>query len=118
MTDDRLAHLRRELERLRSELDTELKRMTGSLDDVRDARGDASADDEHDPEGPTLSSEWSRIAGVTAELQARSTAIDGALERFERGTYGTCIRCGLPIDAGRLDARPFAELCITCARRG
>ena len=90
--------------------------MTGSLAEVRLARGDASVDDEHDPEGPTLSSEWSRIAGVTGELETRSAAVDGALGRIARGDYGACIRCGGPIGFERLDARPFAELCIACAR--
>ncbi|MDF2443153.1 MAG: DnaK suppressor protein [Subtercola sp.] len=90
--------------------------MTGSLADVREARSDASADDEHDPEGPTLSSEWSRIAGVTDELERSVAATGAALERLAAGTYGTCIRCGQPIGFGRLDARPSAALCITCAR--
>ncbi|RFA12232.1 hypothetical protein B7R22_17325 [Subtercola boreus] len=90
--------------------------MTGSLADVREARSDASADDEHDPEGPTLSSEWSRIAGVTDELERSVAATGAALERLATGTFGTCIRCGQQIGFGRLDARPSAALCIACAR--
>lgn len=92
--------------------------MSGWLAEVRLARGDASVDDEHDPEGPTLSSEWSRIAGVTGELENRSHAVDAALGRIGAGSYGVCVRCGEPIGFERLDARPFAELCIRCARLG
>ncbi len=32
------------------------------------------------------------------------------------GSYGTCVVCGRPIGDERLDARPFALRCITCAR--
>lgn len=117
LTDAQLAHLEGELLRQRVGLDRELRRMSGSLDDVREARSDASADDEHDPEGPTLSSEWSRIAGVNAELEQRSAAVDAALGRLSGGIYGVCELCGRDIGFERLDARPFAALCIECARR-
>jgi RNA polymerase-binding protein DksA len=43
-------------------------------------------------------------------------AIDEALLRIEDGTYGTCGRCGKPIDENRLEARPYANRCIDCKR--
>ncbi|MCU1482614.1 MAG: DnaK suppressor protein [Subtercola sp.] len=115
LTDAQLAALERALHRQRTEIAAAAARMAGSLADVRAARSASDADDEHDPEGPTLSSEWSRISGLTTELAARSAAVDGALDRIAAGTYGTCIRCGWPIAPERLDALPFAELCIVCA---
>jgi RNA polymerase-binding protein DksA len=42
--------------------------------------------------------------------------IDAALERIENGTYGTCTNCGGRIPAERLEARPYATLCIGCQR--
>ena len=42
--------------------------------------------------------------------------VDGALARLEAGTFGTCLRCGRPIPAARLEALPWAELCIDCAK--
>ena len=45
------------------------------------------------------------------------TAIDAALERIDEGTFGTCQRCGNPIAPERLEARPWATLCIDCKRR-
>ena len=42
-------------------------------------------------------------------------AIDRALARIEDGTYGTCQR-GKQIAAERLEALPYAELCIDCKR--
>ena len=41
-------------------------------------------------------------------------AVDGALARLDDGTYGTCIRCGRPIAAERLEALPWAAHCIDC----
>ncbi len=38
--------------------------------------------------------------------------IDAALDRIEAGTYGLCARCGRPIDTERLEAVPYATLCI------
>jgi DnaK suppressor protein len=43
-------------------------------------------------------------------------AIDDALARLEAGTYGACSSCHLPIAPGRLEALPWAALCIDCQR--
>ena len=43
--------------------------------------------------------------------------IDAALQRIEDGTYGTCEVCGKPIGEERLEARPWARLCIDDARK-
>jgi DnaK suppressor protein len=43
-------------------------------------------------------------------------AIDASLERIENGTYGTCTRCGGEIAPERLEAYPWASLCIVCKR--
>ena len=43
--------------------------------------------------------------------------IDRALARLDAGSYGTCERCGEPIAAERLRARPWATLCIDDQRR-
>jgi RNA polymerase-binding transcription factor DksA len=117
LTDADVRHFSRRLKAEKAKLDAELVRLTGSLDDVRASRGDGGADDEHDPEGPTLSSEWSRISGVHTELAAKSEAIHKALIRVTDGTYGTCSLCGQLIGRERLEARPAAELCIDCARK-
>jgi RNA polymerase-binding protein DksA len=44
------------------------------------------------------------------------TAIDASLRRIEAGTYGTCTRCGQEIAEPRLEAYPWASLCIDCKR--
>ena len=42
--------------------------------------------------------------------------IDAALKRIEDGTYGICTNRGEQIPVERLEARPYATLCIDCQR--
>ena len=121
MTDSALsAAERRGFERLLRGRQTEVlaqQRALGvAMDEVRVARSSGEADDEHDPEGPTMSFEWSRIVGLQDGVAVELSAIDAALMRIDDGSYGVCRRCEKPIGAGRLEARPAAELCIECAR--
>ena len=43
--------------------------------------------------------------------------IDAALRRIEEGTYGICVNCGAQIAPERLEAVPWATLCIECKRK-
>jgi YteA family regulatory protein len=43
--------------------------------------------------------------------------IEAALERIDDGTYGICTNCGKEIPPERLEARPWATLCIDCQRQ-
>jgi len=43
--------------------------------------------------------------------------IEAALVRIEEGTYGTCTACGKEIAPDRLEAHPWASLCIDDARK-
>jgi RNA polymerase-binding protein DksA len=42
--------------------------------------------------------------------------IDAALKRIEEGTYGICTNCDRPVPVERLEALPWATLCIDCQR--
>jgi RNA polymerase-binding protein DksA len=58
---------------------------------------------------------------MASSLEENSThvlaEIDGALARIDEGTYGVCVRCGKPIGRERLDALPWATLCIDDKRK-
>jgi DnaK suppressor protein len=41
--------------------------------------------------------------------------IEAAIERIEGGSYGQCEKCGMKISKPRLEAIPYAALCIQCA---
>jgi DnaK suppressor protein len=42
------------------------------------------------------------------------TQVEAALQRLDEGTYGICARCDREISTARLEALPYATLCITC----
>jgi DnaK suppressor protein len=44
-------------------------------------------------------------------------AIEEALWRIEKGTYGMCRDCGEPIAPARLNAIPWTRVCITCKEK-
>ena len=55
------------------------------------------------------------MAVETLNQQARSIhEIRSALDRIEDGDYGRCERCEEPIPAKRLDAVPWARMCVEC----
>jgi DnaK suppressor protein len=43
-------------------------------------------------------------------------AVDAALARLDAGTYGRCTECHRPVAPERLEALPWAALCIECQR--
>ncbi len=47
----------------------------------------------------------------------RRQSIDEALMRLHEGTYGVCAECGIEISEKRLQAVPFAKLCVECQSR-
>jgi DnaK suppressor protein len=82
---------------------------------IVDAAGSTTADDEHDPEGATIAFEREHVAALLEQTREHLGQVDAALRRLDDGDYGRCERCGKPIAAGRLEARPTATTCIKCA---
>ncbi|MEM9354286.1 MAG: TraR/DksA family transcriptional regulator [Planctomycetota bacterium] len=77
-----------------------LREQIGS--DVVDAALDAAQDE---------------ISSKLAEVESRELAnIEIALERIKDGTYGQCEICGGKIPLARLNALPYATMCIECQR--
>ena len=55
------------------------------------------------------------ISSQLAEVESRELQyIENALKRFEEGTYGQCEACHSNIPLARLQALPYATLCINC----
>lgn len=113
MTED----ARRRLHELRAAAEERVHATAVALDELTRDREGSNDDDEHDPEGVTLSSEWSRLTGLAEAAVAELRQVDDALARLDSGTYGICANCGNPIAAARLEVRPFAEYCVACAEK-
>jgi RNA polymerase-binding transcription factor DksA len=104
-----------DLERLRDDALARLARLDVDERTLLRDRADGTADDEHDPEGSTLSAEWSRVDALRRGAQEELAEIDAALRRRADGTYGVCARCGRGIPEARMEVRPTARLCVSCA---
>ncbi|CCG04216.1 TraR/DksA family transcriptional regulator [Blastococcus saxobsidens] len=94
----------------------QIEALTREFDEVVAASKASNADDEHDPEGATIAFERQQVAALLQQARRRLADVDAAVTAVEAGTYGRCERCGRPIAAERLEARPTARTCISCAR--
>jgi len=56
--------------------------------------------------------------GIAENEAVLRRQVEEALLRLEDGTFGKCATCHAEIDPGRLEAIPYASLCIRCAKRG
>jgi RNA polymerase-binding transcription factor len=45
---------------------------------------------------------------------AHLKCIEEAMKAMDRGEYGKCVRCGEDINEKRLEAVPWATMCIRC----
>jgi RNA polymerase-binding protein DksA len=103
---------------LTAERASTLQRLAGLARDfhgIVESAGSANADDEHDPEGATIAFERQHVAALLSQAREHLGEIDAALRKLDDDAYGICERCGQPIAAGRLAARPTATTCVACA---
>ena len=54
------------------------------------------------------------IEALGSQELKRLKLIDSALTRIEQGKYGLCMKCGTRIPQDRLEAIPYALMCIDC----
>jgi RNA polymerase-binding protein DksA len=54
------------------------------------------------------------IEAIGSQDLKRLRLIDSALTRIQQGKYGLCIKCGKHIPQDRLEAIPYALMCIEC----
>ncbi len=79
--------------------------------------GDTQFDDESG-EGATSQLDRERDLALSAQAQAAVEEIDRALVKIDDGGYGRCEQCGKPIPKPRLEAIPWAALCVQCKSGG
>jgi RNA polymerase-binding protein DksA len=115
-----------DMQRFRTELLQERERVQAAIANLRESHP-GSLDDEveeisagsdnHIGESATatLGREIDYTLGENSEQVLAE--INDALTRIEAGTYGTCKACGKDIAPERLEAYPWASLCIDDARK-
>ncbi len=77
--------------------------------------GDVGLDDESADAG-TATFEREKDLSIENNVRDLLQKIERALKRIETGTYGTCDRCGKPIEKPRIKALPYVDLCIKDAQ--
>lgn len=107
-----MADVERVLADKRAELEAELAALT---EPVADQGGISFG--KRVGEGTNIAVE--RLSQVAAHdrLQATLAQVRRAQARLADATYGSCEECGKSIAAERLEALPWALLCMTCAAR-
>lgn len=106
--------LRSALEHERAELLSQVADLESEADITR--WRDGGFDDDPADTG-SANVERDRAQSLSSHARSLLVAIDGALERMDEGSYGHCARCGNLIEAARLEALPYATLCMDCKRR-
>src|SRR3954464_14685425 len=102
----------------------ERKRVVAAIDNLHadhpgsmsDETGEDAVYDNHLAD--TATETYDRELDYTLEENSEHVLqeIEAALQRIQDGTYGQCTNCGKQIPEERLEARPYATLCIDCQR--
>lgn len=108
-----------DLDFFRQTLESERARLRSALESVNhegslsDESGDlASGPGDHLADHATETYMRELDDGLGENAEHLIEEIEAALERIEDGTYGVCSVCGRPIGRERLEAVPYATLCI------
>lgn len=111
MNPEQLERYRKQLEEQLASLGKAAELHQRQLDESHTTRdfvgGDRAADLENQ-----------EVDTSVAESELRLVEkIEHALDRIDKGTYGTCAGCGEEIPAPRLEAKPSVSLCISCQEK-
>jgi len=103
--------------RFRAALLEERERIEKALESLRDEEvEEPAAGDNHLAETATATLDREIDDTLEENSMRVLVEIDAALARVDAGTYGACANCGGAIQAERLEAYPWASLCIDCKR--
>jgi DnaK suppressor protein len=107
------------LKELRKHLEDEKKHLTQELEQIKaagqtpDTRREGSPFGKREEEA-TEALELEKRLAMDKKISEQLNAVEHALEKFDKGTYGLCDICGQPIEEGRLEALPQASVCMKC----
>ena len=111
-------------DRFRTMLEDERGRVVAAIENlhnehpgsISDETGEDAVYDNHLADTATETYDRELDYSLEENSEHVLTEIDAALKRIADGTYGQCTNCGTQIPEERLEARPYATLCIECQR--
>jgi RNA polymerase-binding transcription factor DksA len=115
---------KRDLQAYRRRLEAELAELQGQRADLEesteaslaDATGEVGFDEEFADTG-SFTFERERDLSLVDNAKDLIDKVEHALARIDAGGFGRCEACGGEIEAERLDALPYATLCLADARQ-
>jgi len=114
------------IENLRRQLLAERRRLLADRERVSawhqeaiqsEATGELSDYDNHPADVATETFEREKSSVLESNIEDLLNKVETALRKIEEGTYGRCEICGGEIRPERLEALPYAELCLDCQAR-
>jgi len=115
---------KRDLQAYRRRLQAELAELHGQCADLEesteaslaDASGEVGFDEEFADAG-SFTFDRERDLSLVGNARDLIDKVEQALARIDAGRFGRCEACGGAIEAERLDALPYATLCLADARQ-
>jgi len=111
------------VERFRARLQQERERLSEVIREIEEEQEgmrltETSSERSPDPntaEGGSLAFEIEKELSLSHNAADLLIQVQEALVRIDEGNYGDCASCAKPIPMARLDALPYASLCVECA---
>ena len=106
------------VDKMRETLTTQKEQIIKSLADQHSEYKKIVENGEHGDEIDIASdvNDGALLELLGAQDSVRLTQINNALDRIRQGKYGICLKCKKEIPTDRLEAIPYAFLCIDCKR--
>jgi len=118
LEQQKLLGFRNKLLEERTRLQQELREIeVGNLSESQSAISGEHSYEDHFADSGTATFERERDLSLERNVKDLLQRVGMALTSIEKGTFGNCRRCAKEIDAARLSALPYADLCIECKRK-
>ncbi|MEJ2208610.1 MAG: TraR/DksA C4-type zinc finger protein [Anaerolineae bacterium] len=102
---------------LRASLEEEQARLEAIIAQIEAEGGTNLGYGNHMADDASEAYEQAKELALRQNSEKLLVQVKEALARFERGTYGICQQCRQDIDPARLEALPYANLCLRCQQR-
>ena len=118
LNKEELGKIEKDLKEERNSLKEELEKIAEPSDDSGDYKAKYEDMGSHRDENATEVEGYVGNVAVEKTLEDKLNAVDIALDKIKKGTYGTCEECEGEIKKERLKINPSAKRCMVCADKG
>lgn len=109
---------RERLLKQKDSLDGQIERMEnwGLNENLKDSIGELSSYDNHTSDISDATFERAKDIALRDTSRILENKVEEALRKIDEGSYGICAKCGANISQERLEALPYATLCLECQK--